>query len=50
MEYVQKTQDGCQALWDWQAPVQAHLCLPSDYLVVAESTRAATTPITVSKT
>lgn len=33
-----------------QAPGQAHLCLPSDYLVGAESTRTATTPITVSKT
>lgn len=33
-----------------QAPVQTHLCLPSDYLLGVESTRTATTPITVRKT
>lgn len=33
-----------------QAPVQTHLCLPSDCLLGVESTRTATTPITVRKT
>lgn len=45
VEYAQETQDGCQALWGL-----VHLCLPSDYLLEGESTKAATAPITDSKT